>query len=228
MLTAHYEVLMSLRCLSTLAIAAALALPHASVAQIPSVSFGVAGGVNSSTSTKGTTFEDVDAKRRTGLIAGAFMALGIMPMALIESGLYYSQQGVTFRDDPTDSELYAKLTYLQVPLLLKLTTPVSVPSGFRPFVVVGPAVGVLWSCEISGSDVSVTNTYDCKDTSDPDELKAKSMDVSLVAGVGADAGPWTFSIRYWHGMTKYDDSPAKEDVRNRVISAMMGFAFFGR
>lgn len=53
----------------------------------------------------------------------------------------------------------------------------------------------------------------------------KTMDFGLVFGAGINIGPATIDARYNLGLTTTDDSEDEFDVKNSVISIMLGYSF---
>lgn len=108
-----------------------------------------------------------------------------------------------------------KLTYIDIPLLIKYNVPTK--GSFAPNLFVGPYGGFLISAKLL--DVDVKDAH-------------KSFDYGLVFGggfdiAGAGNGKFTFDARYALGLANIFDIPddVEGSVKNGVISLMVGYAF---
>lgn len=168
--------------------------------------------------------EDVDVKMRTALVFGGFAAMPIQGPLEVELGALYSQQGTDLGEDE-GIEGGISLSYLQLPLVAKIGFPIAPRPGtaFRPHAVFGGALGINVGCKVEAAGEGVSGSVDC-DHEDVD-LKVKTLDFSLIGGIGADVGPFTVGLRYWHGLTNVDDSEDAEEGKNRVISLTLSYSF---
>jgi len=111
---------------------------------------------------------------RTGLIIGGVMDIGISKNIGVTSGLRYimkgfqvTNQGATFTD---------KLSYLEVPALLKVKFPLT---EIKPYVIGGPVLGIRVSASEEQSNGTQTNDVDASSA-------FESIDFGLLFGAGMD------------------------------------------
>lgn len=164
-----------------------------------------------------------DADYKTGLAIGVRASFGLAPMLSVQPELNYMQKGAEVSD--VDITGTFNLTYLQIPVLLKLSVPT--PVGPNPYIYAGPAVSFEADCSVEATDGSVTVTVDCDDP-DADFLERKTMTWAAVAGAGIGfdllVGEATLDVRYDLGLTSIDDSADEADVKNRAITVMLGYS----
>jgi len=169
--------------------------------------WGVKGGVNIASATQ----EGQDPlKNAAGGIFGVFLrtGVGVAGKALdIQPEILLSRQGGSGNGE--DFRVY--LNYLQIPVLLHFDWK---DAGARPFVVVGPALGIRVTARAKGQDLS-------------DDIKG--IDWGIAAGGGFFVSK-RFSLegRYMQGLMDIateaghagDIGPGT--VKNRLISIMLG------
>ena len=85
-------------------------------ARSQSISVGVLAGASLSTFTGDIVS---DAKNYAGFIAGGFVRLGAMGFS-VQPGVYYTTKGVKSEDFTGESSGRTKLSYVQVPLVIRL------------------------------------------------------------------------------------------------------------
>jgi len=170
--------------------------------------WGVKGGVNIASATQ--TGQD-PLKNAAGGIGGLFMRTGVSVAGRslnVQPEILLSRQGGS-GNGGEDFRVY--LNYLQIPLLLHFG---SADSGARPFIVVGPALGIMLTARAKNQDLS-------------DDIKR--IDAGIAAGGGVFVSRRTsLEGRYTQGLMDIatdtghagDIGPGK--VRNRVISIMLG------
>ena len=163
-----------------------------------------------------------------GANAGGVFNINFAPMFGAELDLFYSMKGAHGVVGAVADNL--KYDYLDIPLLAKFTVPME--GAIKPVVYAGPSFSILLSAkeEISGTG-TMDGTTDVKDG-------MNSLDIGLVAGVGAEigAGPGKVLVdaRYSMGftttekLTDADKAVGKTEapvVKNSVFSFMAGYAF---
>ena len=168
-----------------------------SAAYAQSVTAGIKAGANISNFTGGD-FDAVKKKAIVGFHGGAFLnfsfgALSLQPEALV------STQGA--RIDSANKSYDWKLTYLTVPVMLKLRSP----GGF--YVEAGPQVGFKLSENVSDETIGDF---------------AKNLDLSAGAGLGFQTkGGLGIGARYLVGLSKVGDfepsAGIDPDFKNSVI-----------
>ncbi len=198
--------------------AVSLAVPQASAQGIKG---GVKGGVNLA-KLGGSDAGSLETK--AGLVAGGFVEFMIGNMFAIQPEVLYSQKGA--KESVGGDELKLKIDYVEVPVLLKINIPIE-GSNVHPNVYAGPAVAFKASCKFSGSSGGVSFSESCDDAG----VMVKSTDfgVAFGGGVSFDVGGAEVGVdvRYTLGLTKIDDEPDPDNVKNKVIS-IMGTVGFSR
>lgn len=165
------------------------------------LSLGVKGGLNFAK----FDVEDVggSVKNKTGFNGGAFALFKFTKIG-IQPELIFSQQGSKFTFDGNDVE--SNFDYINIPVILKIY----LLAGLN--LQVGPQFGFLSKAEIDGQDV---------------KSSFKGADTSLGIGVGWDL-PLRFTIdaRYNLGLSKIEDDPAFDAIKNQVIQVALGYKLF--
>lgn len=161
-----------------------------------------------------------DVEYKSGFSFGAYATLNLAPMLSFRPELNYMAKGAEITGI-VDGTGQVNLTYIQVPLLLRLSLPN--PVGPRPYVFAGPAVSFEAGCKLEGESGGVSVSVDCNDPS-VDFLEPKSLAWDLVGGAGVGfglgLGEATIGARYDLGLTDIEDGA---DAKNRAISVMVGY-----
>jgi opacity protein-like surface antigen len=162
------------------------------------VAVGVKGGLNfaklDGTSVEGTF------KSRTGYHFGAFGLIKLSKIG-IQPEILFSQQGSKIKTNTGDFD--ANFSYINIPVLVKLYTIAGINLQ------AGPQFGFLSRAEIDDNNV--------KDS-------FKKSDISLALGAGWDL-PFglTVDARYNLGLSKIDDGPTADKVKNQVWQVSVGY-----
>jgi hypothetical protein len=147
---------------------------------------------------------------RTGISAGGFVVLNLAVIN-IRPEILYTMKGVKAELNTVETTM--KLDYLEIPVLLEYNLPL--PGPVSPCIFAGPAFAFKLSAKAETGSQEV----------DMDSL-VKSTDLGLVIGAGVTLNDMiTFDVRYVLGLSSIDDSPAELDVKNQVISLMVGYMF---
>lgn len=203
-----------------------------------SLATGVKGGIKigvSSSKFTGPDIEDmdeflgVDLKSNTGICAAGFITINIAEMFAIQPEVLYIKKGAKYEEgiNGETAKFWFNLTYLEIPVLAKITVPTQ--GSVKPFLFAGPAVALKLSTklkmEVGGDSVEV-------ESEEVNEM-LKGTDFGLVIGGGLDIGlgaPGTGSIsvdiRYSLGLTNIFDVEGEDiKVRNGAFSIMVGYSF---
>ncbi len=198
---------------------AAVALFVASPLFAEGMMFGIKGGINLANIT-GDDAEDTTMKM--GGVGGVFMCYNITEIFAIQPEVLFSMKGakydITILDETYEATM--KLNYIEIPVLFKVNLPTE--GKMKPSLYAGPALGILMSANAEVEDVS----EDIKDD-------MKGTDIGLLAGAGIgyqmeNGSLLSFEVRYEVGMTSIadtGDSDVDVDVKNSVISVMVGYGF---
>lgn len=168
---------------------------------------GVRGGV--SVASASFDLETFDADNRTGFVGGPFVDLNLGMFGVQVAGLYH-QMGF----ESSDFDL--RLSYLEVPVVLKVGVPLLL---VKPSLFGGVTLGFEGSCEINGADCSDD------DTSSPQYGGVAGADVAIYLGglsVWADG-------RYNFGLSDVNDASDAfseiGDFQNRAWNLTVGVGF---
>ena len=118
-----------------------------------------------------------------------------------------------------------KLSYLEIPVLAKIAIPTQ--GSVKPVLIIGPSLSFKLSAEAEG-EMEVEGYSESEEIDISDEVSG--VDFGLVFGAGVDvllaSGTLTFDARYNLGLTNVPDIEGESyDVKNAVISFMVGYAF---
>jgi hypothetical protein len=166
-------------------------------------------------------FDQADADTRTGLIAGVGLIKPLAPNWAFQPELAYSMKGAKASGDGATATI--KLSYLEMPLLLRFDIPTD--GGVRPFLQAGPALALKLSCDLEGTDGTVTISSSCgKVTGDFESEDAKTVDVGAMLGGGLAFKQMnhvlTIGVRYNFGLV---DVFQNGGLKNRVLSIVGTF-----
>ena len=145
---------------------------------------------------------------RTGFAAGVAFEFGAGAIGLQPEALYV-QKGVNFNGSPSASSHVPRLSYVEVPILLKLMVP---EGPVRPMAYAGPSISFRTSCSFDGFDcTSYTSKTD--------------YGVVLGAGLrfGGDQG-FTLEGRYEWGLKDVNDPGAGVEQRTRTFLLLAGIS----
>jgi opacity protein-like surface antigen len=201
------------------------------------VHFGVVAGLNLAKLAFDPEVPGSDLKMRTAFQAGVMVDYSVSPMIAIGTGLNYSMKGVksSVTEEGVDVDLTTKLSYFTIPALVKFRF--GTETGPRPFLMVGPELGLLLSAkekgEASGGRASVSAEVDVKDyfeTLDFGVLGGAGVEMPLTPQVtglvqaGYDLGLMDVSKESTVAMpAKAEDANAT--VKNRTIFISVGLKF---
>lgn len=160
-------------------------------------------------------FTDNDAPepdRRTGLVGGVFVNVPLGASLSVQPEVLYSQKGAKFQEGNNEARL--ELDYLDVPVLLRVTA--GGQSGLALFG--GPSVGFKLRAR---SKIDVDGTTDEEDISDDVE----TIDYGLVLGAGIQGGSFFLDGRYQWGLSNTNKDKTEPEVKNKVLSIVLGFRF---
>ncbi|MCD6250437.1 MAG: PorT family protein [candidate division Zixibacteria bacterium] len=159
----------------------------------------------------GDDVEGTDSKM--GIVGGLFFTYNFSSTFALQPEILYTMKGCTMTEEGVDVDV--KVDYIEIPVLFKFTFG---QGTTKPCFFAGPAMAFLMSAKMEAMGLSV----DFKD-------ETKSMDLGIVFGGGVDFamgnGTMTFDGRYTMGMSSIDDTEYDEDIKNGVISFMVGYGF---
>lgn len=179
------------------------------------IGLGIQGGINQADAqTSGTVVESVS---RTTPMGGVFADLNFSGPWYFQLEALFIDKGAKFHSG--DQTVTDKLSYLEIPLLLKLQPNFLI---FRPFAVIGPSFSMLRGAARETSTPSMTTTADVK-------AETRSTDLGMIVGAGVDLSVLPvvsafISVRYDYGFT--DVRKASEiEYQNRGFQELIGLRF---
>ena len=180
------------------------------------LSFGIKGGLNLS-SANGAWAKGVES--RTGMAAGGYLTLSLLPPFAIQPEILYSQKGWKASGDasgvPWTGEY--RVNYVEVPVLAKFSFGMLV----KPYILAGP----YYATKISGSWKETVG--DTTTTGIMDYVRDSDMGFVLGAGISTPI-KLSFEARYSNSIsTIYKEiGGVTYDWKNSNISVMVGYAIF--
>ncbi len=173
-------------------------------------------------------------KSKLGAVFGAYITYSFTQMFAIQPEILFSMNGVKYESTSEsvheffgpvtfDSEELVELSYLQIPILAKVTFG----SGYyKPNLFAGPALGIMLGTakqdgmlDLQAGLGSLYSEWD-RDLDD-----TKSTDFGLVLGGGLSTPTGIIDIRYTLGMSKVYEGEIYDEFKNTAISIMVGYAF---
>ena len=168
---------------------------------------GVKGGVNVSIYTGG----DIESDALVGFHVGGFMNFKLGSVVSLQPEVLFSSQGAKIKGSGITDDQNIRVSYINVPVLLKLKSA----GGF--YVEAGPQVGFKAGDDFDGGQ-SVDNF-------------AKNLDFSLAAGLGFHSSMGLgIGARYNAGISKvgdFDETALRNpDYKNSVIQVSVFYTLF--
>jgi hypothetical protein len=102
---------------------------------------------------------------------------------------------------------YVYLEYLEIPVLFAYRFRNE--KKLQPIIIAGPALGI--NTDASGSRGYLNDV--------------RKVDAGIIAGAGLEVWKLSFQVRYNCGLTRFDNSSQKLDLRNSAFSILAGFNF---
>ncbi len=210
------------RSLVLLTAAALMLLPVVASAQ-PS-EFGVKGALAFATlpqvqQSLGVSGSNYEPQTRVGLILGGFSAWEANGWFAVQPELFYVQKGVTLEGpSPNPISFVAKVDYLEVPVLARLTPRAS--AGTHPYLLAGPTFGVKLRGRVERTIGGVREKADA-------EALLRDGEMGFALGAGARFGRFLAETRVTQGLTRANkDVPDfRRDVKNRTVALLAGLTF---
>jgi hypothetical protein len=165
----------------------------------------------------------LQSNRRTGLLAGVYVAREIREAFALQVEGLITQKGGRLEDDIFGDEFDVKLTYLEIPVLARYTVPVGT-ADWALHVYGGPAFGV----KIADSQrFRFEGEDDWEDLDDDEDQDLKGADVGIALGAAFEFNAFLVDFRYTHGLVNINDDVDADDlpVKNRAVSLSVGYRF---
>jgi hypothetical protein len=158
---------------------------------------------------------------KIGSCLGGFVTYSLNEMIALQPEVLYTMKGATWEEEVFGEtlEITWTLDYLEIPILAKVVIPTQ--GTVKPNLFIGPALGINLRGKAKAELAGETEEADIEDL--------KSTDLGLVFGAGLDFGlphsAITVDGRYVMGLSTIDDSEAKADVKNGVMTFTVGYSF---
>jgi hypothetical protein len=192
----------------------ALTALWASPSAAQGLEFGAKGGVgitSVSNVSEITSTSDSDAARRFGPVFGGFAAAPLRGRLSIQAEALVSIRGARLDVDSNDDETL-RLTYLDVPVLVKLTAP-SGGDDKALYVIGGPYIGFNLQAKVREGDED-------RDIAD----RVTGTDFGVMVGAGLQGRRWLVEGRYSAGL-KNIATDSDDSVKARTIAVLAGIRF---
>ena len=164
------------------------------------LSYGVRAGVNFA------KINNIDGDYKMGYCAGAVLNYSLISMIEIQPEILYSMKGAKHSDD----ELEYNLTYLEIPVLVKLSLPLPIP--LLPDLYAGPYAGFRLKAEYEGEDIS-------------EDIEKMDYGVMFGGGFGISLVMLEVALDARYSMGMKAVNAEGEDHENRVISGTASVLF---
>ncbi len=164
-----------------------------------------------------------DMKSKLGFCLGGYVTYHINEMFAIQPEVLYTMKGAAYKEEIGGEilKVWINLTYLEIPVLAKITVPSL--GTFNPVLFAGPVLAIKLSGRLKAESEGTTVEVDVEDM--------KGIDFGLVIGAGIDLGvdalglgKLALDLRYTLGLTTISEF-ADDDVKNRAFSLMVGVSF---
>lgn len=194
------------------ALALAALVPAAANAQTSTnrpVTFGITAGV---------TLSDINASdsstftRLWGGVGGIFVGGSINPNLGLQVEALATQRGAA--DDSSTADATFRLTYLDVPVLLRFGPTSTNDTHFHVFT--GPVAGFRLKADLK--DNTSGASVDLKENTN-------AFDFGWTAGAGVERGAWSADLRYTMGFTNINDDESGAEFKNRSAALKIGYRF---
>ena len=194
----------------------------ASAAPAVDVSAGFLLGVNLG---KVSGLTSIDWGFRPGMLFGGFCNFSLSKILSFEPQLYFTQKGALHAEDYQGGTITTSinLSYLEMPLLIKIAIPLGEDFLVHPRIFGGPTLGYKLSAKF-------VNRYDGLGLSQDESVPLsdiKRWETGFVVGIGASfdvkGGVFNADVRYGQSLATISTAPP--DKKNKVITIMIGFAF---
>lgn len=201
---------MRIRCLLASLMFFALVPSRAAHAQVGANETALLGGLVSAT----LAGADVaDANRQTGVMGALQLVHPFTTRIGFQTELGIIQKGATIPLSGSASTISLKLSYLEVPAMLRVGFAGKY-STLRPALFFGPAAALNIGCKYK---VPTQGGGSIESDCQQDGPDISAFDFSLVGGGSIEFGNFGAFARYDHGLRTIDNSDEKDDVRNRAF-----------
>ena len=177
----------------------------------------LAGGVSANVTT--ATVDQIPNKSsQTGFMAGVSATASIGKRLSFGPEVAYVQKGVKAQDNSHTVNEDVKVSYLEVPLLLRANLGTG---SIRPYLLGGPSFAIKTGCKLRLYGAGTDTTRNCKDVN----ADVESSDFGVMVGGGIGFGRFALSVRYDMGMKNINKKSVGNDaVKNRTVMGVVSVA----
>lgn len=153
---------------------------------------------------------------RTAFGIGAVVDYPLAPQIDLHGQIMLQGKGMTLKDPDFERDIDWKVTYIEIPVLLRYT--LQTEASAQPYVAVGPSFGLLQSAKFT----------DGEHTEDDEDAKSLDMSLALAAGAKLPRGRNTFfgEVRYAYGLINVVEDPdVNPSVKHRGLQILAGVTF---
>ncbi|MFO7868337.1 MAG: porin family protein [Bacteroidales bacterium] len=170
----------------------------------------------------GTRSDDYD--MNAGFHVGALFAVPISDIVSIEPGIVFTTKGMKTETTilGSDIEMNANLYYVDVPITIRTTFPVSnnvsLYANAGPYVGVGISGNTLWSNDAGDEET------DIEWGSDENEDDMKRLDAGITVGAGLEINSILLGASYDYGLANISAYQGSGTLmQNRVLKISVGY-----
>lgn len=194
------------------AVALTALVPSAVMAQtrgVEPVSLGITAGVTLSTlhSSDSSTFG-----KSWGGAAGVFASRNYGPNWGLQIEALATQRGAS--DNVTTADVKFRLTYLDIPVLVKFGPTNTNDMHFHLFT--GPVPGFRLKADVTDNATGVSANL---------KNNTKAFDLGWTVGAGVEQNAWSLNLRYTMGLTSIREDGGTPEFKNRSGALMVGYRF---
>ena len=152
-----------------------------------------------------------------GTAVGGFITLGATKRFAFEPQLLMIEKGL--KAEVEGFSIQTKITYLQLPLLVKARIPLG---SFTGLLFAGPAIALKIGCRLNLAEAGNELNAGCEESEDEDSPQISSSELAAIMGVGAEVGRAVIALRYDLGLSRLDASVENRDIKNRAFYLTAG------
>jgi hypothetical protein len=166
-----------------------------------------------------------DSSARTSFIVGGYLLASFSQALGLQTEVLYTQKGVnekmtaTVEGQTVTVDTTVKLSYVEVPVLLRYT---HVSSGkSRPYLYLGPSFAFKTGARLTGTASSGSQS----ESLDEDlSSEVRSYDIGIALGGGVEFGRWIVDARFTRGLVNVA-AVSGDDIKNASFAIMGGVRF---
>jgi hypothetical protein len=161
---------------------------------------------------------------KLGGAGGLFVSVSPIKILAIQPAVLFNIKGAAEKVEGLSGAKFDDLYSIEFPFLFKIY-PFPEAKKVKVNAIFGPYVGVnVISRYRTTDDIMVAYMLLGAET-EGDLQYVKNVDYGVNLGIGCDIDKTLLELTYSLGLTTVDESPFKQDLKNRVVSLMLGYTF---